>query len=248
MIKQLAFLVLGCLVTTSSLKAAISISGKAAGRFENAIGPASMVVSGIGTSKLSWAKTLSNSAVQNEFEFIPFEFSASEYEYFSLGRFRYGNGVTETNTQADEVDLVIDLELQDGVSRPFSFTIDTAVTVNTDNPDATGFFTSGGSNYSIAVGASSIDDFAFVTVDVNGNGNLDTSGMAILLDNRSSLEYIDALGDFNLPSGVQSSCLFVSGSCILSGIGLLMFFRCNALLSCIVTVCLVPLTSILGSP
>ena len=94
-----------------------------------------MIVSGIGTSTLSWAKTLSNSAVQNEFEFIPSEFSASEYEYFSLGRFRYGNGVTETNTQADEVDLVIDLELQDGVSRPFSFTIDTAVTVNTDNPE-----------------------------------------------------------------------------------------------------------------
>lgn len=109
--------------------------GTSTAAFEN---PDGGVTTGVGTPNFTWGEGFEGS-LPSRFAFAPNRINARSGKPFSLGRLTYFNGETVIGTEANQVDLVLEIGLtkpEIGNAPPLQHTLKMRSTENTDDPDA----------------------------------------------------------------------------------------------------------------
>jgi hypothetical protein len=205
-----------------SVNAAV-FQGTSTGSFDNPVGSSNMVATGTGTDTLTWG--MSNGQASS-LSYTSASFDVDENDSFVFGTLYYYNGVTVTGTDANEVDLNINLAFTapDDISEEFSFNLGLINTpnknVDPDNDaDIVSFDNSVPSNF-----------FSFEGVDYTleflGFGTLTGSGFTVddsfrVLENGSAS--VDLVGRITSTPAVvpvpAAVWLFGSGLLGLYGVG-----------------------------
>ena len=110
-----------------------SFSGSSEGRFLNPLGPAEMLVEGVGNSQLDWGRIRPGSEVPSYFRIDPMVFSIEEGEPFVVGSFEYSNGENAIGSIPESVDLEILVRFDDGTEVSFLFPVLLGSTTNDEN-------------------------------------------------------------------------------------------------------------------
>lgn len=132
--KKFFLLILVCLSFSLATNVhAFPIAGSSSGTFQNPVGPSGMVVTGTGTSSFTWG-----TGDPSSLQFTGTSFSNSTDTVFSFGTLTYYNGEITAGTQADSVELNVDLSFTDpaGIVQNFVYNLALINTVNTSDPEA----------------------------------------------------------------------------------------------------------------
>jgi len=142
---------------------ALPIGGSSSGVFVNPSGPGGMLVSGVGTSSFAWGNGAPFGSAPSSLNFFGNTFSTETDLAFSFGTLSYFNGTISAGSQADSVDLDVQLALTtpSGINQSFIYNLGLINTANTGDPNASAdivqfqtifpssSFTSGGVNYTL---------------------------------------------------------------------------------------------------
>ncbi len=142
---------------------ALPILGSSSGVFTNPSGPSGMLVSGVGTSSFAWGNAVPFGSAPSRLTFAGNIFNTQTGSVFSFGALSYFNGTIAGGTQADGVDLDVQLALTapSGINQNFTYNLGLINTVNTGDPNAsadivqfqtifpTSSFMTGGVNYTL---------------------------------------------------------------------------------------------------
>lgn len=156
----IAALIIVFLVSMNVGKAMASpIEGSTTGIFVNPIGPAGMITTGVGTNNFTWG-----SGSPSSLHYTGAAISTDFNTIFSFGTLNYYNGVIAAGTEANSVDLLVNLSLTTpaGINQNFGYLLSLINTLNTSDPAAsadyvifptafpTTSFSVGGINYTLA--------------------------------------------------------------------------------------------------
>ena len=130
--RAVPFFVLGSLEVLS----AASFSGASSGRFVDPIGPAEMLVEGVGSVQLDWGRIRPGSEVLSFFRFEGNDFAAELDSPFLIGSFEYSNGENAIGSAPESVSLEIQLAFQDETIETFVFPIVVGSTTNGENSES----------------------------------------------------------------------------------------------------------------
>ncbi len=123
-----------CLLASGALADNFDLTSS--GIFNNPVGPATMVTTGVGTNSFSWGTGFNSPP--SSLGFTGRTVSGTFETEFSFGTINYFNGTIEPNTQADSVNLVATLNFTtpSGIIQDFTFPLTLINTTNTGDPQA----------------------------------------------------------------------------------------------------------------
>ena len=112
-----------------------TVAGSSSGSFVNPQGPSGMVTTGVGTANFTWGVPLSASTTSSSLSFAASDFAAATEEEFSLGTLTFVNGTITPQSDADAVELKVDISFstQEGVVQSFVYNLELI-----DTPNITG--------------------------------------------------------------------------------------------------------------
>lgn len=113
---------------------AIPIAGNSTGIFDNAVGPSGMVTTGEGTSSFTWG----TGSPPSSLSFAGLAFDTNTEVFFDIGDITYFNGAIAAGSQADTVDLQVELTFTNpaGLNESFVYLLQLVNTPNTSDPNA----------------------------------------------------------------------------------------------------------------
>ena len=109
-----------------------SLDGLSVGVFDEAQGGAGMVTIGEGSDTFTWG-TASGGNRPNQFRFEGLEFGANTELPFTVGRMHYYNGSISPESTADQVSLIVVLDLPNQLQETFEFPLNIITTTNSSN-------------------------------------------------------------------------------------------------------------------
>lgn len=114
----------------------IPVAGSSSGIFDNATGPAGMIVTGEGTSTFTWGDGSFFGSPPGSLTYTGASFDTFTETFFDVGYVEYFNGTIAAGTEADTVDLIISLAFTnpDGLTETFDFLLLLTNTPNTSDP------------------------------------------------------------------------------------------------------------------
>ncbi|GMR04420.1 MAG: hypothetical protein BMS9Abin23_0317 [Thermodesulfobacteriota bacterium] len=126
--------VLSIVLLSYSAQAA-PIEGNSTGIFTNPSGPGTMVTTGVGTDTFTWG-TGAHGGPSSSLNFTGNTIATDFNTLFSFGTLNYFNGTIYSGTQADNVDLLISLNLTSptGLSENFNYSLNLINTLNVGVP------------------------------------------------------------------------------------------------------------------
>ena len=109
----------------------INVEGSVSGVFVNPQGPSGMVTDGVGTDNFAWGTPVPSS-MSSSLIFVASGFSALTEEEFSLGTLTFFNGTITGQSDADTVDLRVDIAFSnpDGINQSFVYSLELIDTPN----------------------------------------------------------------------------------------------------------------------
>ena len=119
-------------VSAGIFPVSLAVEGSSAGTFVNPQGPAGMITDGVGTSTFTWGVPFNSTSVSSKLEFAASSFAAITEEEFSLGTLTFTNGTIVGSSDADTVDLKIDVTFSspDTISQSFVYNLQLIDTPN----------------------------------------------------------------------------------------------------------------------
>ena len=120
-------------IALSGGASALVVEGSSSGTFVNPVGPAGMVTSGVGTNSFAWG----TGAPPSSMTFLGSPFSTTLDTFFDIGSLTYFNGTINAGSQADSVDLLLDIAFTapTGVNQSFSYMLNLINTPNVGTPE-----------------------------------------------------------------------------------------------------------------
>src|SRR5882672_4855975 len=114
-----------------------AFSGDSSGTFVNPVGPAGIVVTGVGTSHFTWGTGIGGGPSSLDYNHFPFSGVPAETS-FLLGTLTYFNGTIAGGSEANTVDLNLAVNFTDpsGISHSFLYGLQLINTPNTGDPIA----------------------------------------------------------------------------------------------------------------
>jgi hypothetical protein len=111
------------------------VGGAGSGIFVNPSGPAGMVVTGVGTNYFTWGTPGSFGTGPSSLTFEGTSFSTITEQEFLLGTLTFYNGTIEASSDADMIDLKVNMELSShsGISQSFIYSLELIDTPGTRN-------------------------------------------------------------------------------------------------------------------
>ncbi len=174
-------LVLMAILGFSANLCAIPIAGSSTGVFTNPSGPSGMIVTGEGTSNFAWGDNCCWGTEQSSLSFAGNVFDLETDQTLSFGTLTYYNGTISSGSQADSIDLKVNVLLTTpaGIDQDFTYNLMLIGTPNTGSTPAenadivqfdtvhpSNFFAVGGVNYTLEfLGVGSIVGDGYTTVD-----------------------------------------------------------------------------------